>query len=54
MAMALSAAALGGYVIVGLDDCQLVLTDDAHAGLLEGRPRRRSGRRRVVGLGRDQ
>ena len=51
MAMALSAAALGGHVAVGLNttrrgqslladvrtgDCQLVLTDAAHAGLLEG------------------
>ena len=51
MAMALSAAALGGYVVVGLNttrrgeslladirtgDCQLVLTDDAHAGMLDG------------------
>ena len=51
MAMALSAAALGGHVVVGLNtthrggslladvrtgDCQLVLTDAAHAGLLAG------------------
>jgi fatty-acyl-CoA synthase len=51
MAMALSAAALGGHVVVGLNttrrgeslladirtgDCQLVLTDAAHADLLEG------------------
>ncbi len=51
MAMALSAAALGGHVVVGLNttrrggslladvrtgDCQLVLTDAAHVGLLEG------------------
>jgi len=51
MVMALSAAALGGHVAVGLNttrrgdsllgdvrtgDCQLVLTDAAHAGLLEG------------------
>ncbi len=51
MVMALSAAALGGYVVVGLNttrrgeslladirtgDCQLVLTDAAHAGLLDG------------------
>jgi fatty-acyl-CoA synthase len=51
MAMALSAAALGGHVVVGLNttrrgaslladirtgDCQLVLTDATHAGLLEG------------------
>ena len=51
MAMALSAAALGGHVAVGLNttrrgeslladvrtgDCQVVLTDAAHAGLLDG------------------
>ena len=51
MVMALSAAALGGHVVVGLNttrrgeslladirtgDCQLVLTDDAHADLLDG------------------
>ena len=51
MAMALSAAALGGHVIVGLNttrrgdglladirtgDCQLVLTDATHAPLLDG------------------
>ncbi len=51
MAMALSAAALGGHVVVGLNttrrggslladirtgDCQLVLTDATHAGLLDG------------------
>ena len=51
MAMALSAAALGGHVVVGLNttrrgdalladirtgDCQLVLTDAAHASLLDG------------------
>ena len=51
MAMALSAAALGGHVAVGLNttrrgeslladvrtgDCQVVLTDAAHADLLEG------------------
>ncbi|HEX5860677.1 MAG TPA: AMP-binding protein [Nocardioides sp.] len=51
MAMALSAAALGGHVVVGLNttrrgealladirtgDCQLVLTDAAHADLLGG------------------
>jgi fatty-acyl-CoA synthase len=51
MAMALSAAALDGYVVVGLNttrrgqslladirtgDCQLVLTDAAHAHLLDG------------------
>jgi fatty-acyl-CoA synthase len=51
MAMALSAAALGGHVVVGLNttrrgeslladirtgDCQVVLTDATHADLLEG------------------
>jgi fatty-acyl-CoA synthase len=51
MAMALSGAALGGHVVVGLNttrrgeslladirtgDCQMVLTDAAHAGLLDG------------------
>lgn len=51
MAMALSAAALGGHVVVGLNttrrgaslladvrtgDCQLVLTDATHVDLLEG------------------
>jgi fatty-acyl-CoA synthase len=51
MAMALSAAALGGHVVVGLNttrrgeslladlrtgDCQVVLTDAAHADLLDG------------------
>lgn len=53
MAMGLSAAALGGYVAVGLNttrrgeamladvrtgDCQVVLTDEAHADLLVGCP----------------
>jgi fatty-acyl-CoA synthase len=51
MAMALSGAALGGHVVVGLNttrrgdslladirtgDCQLVLSDATHAGLLDG------------------
>lgn len=51
MAMGLAAAALGGYVVAGLNttrrgeglardarhaDCQIVLTDADHAGLLEG------------------
>ncbi len=51
MAMALSAAGLGGHVVVGLNttrrgeslladvrtgDCQLLLTDEAHAHLLDG------------------
>lgn len=51
MAVQLAAAALGGHVVVGLNatrrgealardvarsDCQLVVTDETHAGLLEG------------------